>query len=63
MRTDTRGARESALEKVVLEKGMTALHPYNDWNVMYGQGTAAVELHEDIKRTRFHTCSRGRRGD
>ncbi len=49
----TQEARESALEKVVFEKGMTALHPYNDWNVMYGQGTAAVELHEDVKGLDF----------
>ena len=43
----TQAAREAAVEAVVREKGATFLHPYNDWNVIYGQGTAAAELLED----------------
>ena len=44
----TQAAREAAVEEVVREKGATFLHPYNDWNVIYGQGTAAAELLEEV---------------
>ena len=49
----TQTAREAAVEEVVREKGATFLHPYNDWNVIYGQGTAAAELLEDVKDLDF----------
>lgn len=49
----TQAAREAAVEEVVREKGATFLHPYNDWNVIYGQGTAAAELLEDVKDLDF----------
>ena len=49
----TQAAREATVEKVVEEKGATFLHPYNDWNVIYGQGTAAAELHEDAQGLDF----------
>ncbi|MEL7120908.1 MAG: threonine/serine dehydratase [Bacteroidota bacterium] len=41
-------ARESTLERVVAEKGATFIHPYNDYNVIAGQATAALELLEDV---------------
>jgi len=37
-------ARETTLNKVVEETGATFLHPYNDYQVIQGQGTAAMEL-------------------
>ena len=40
-------ARESTLAKVVAETGATEIHPYNNFNVISGQGTAAKELIED----------------
>lgn len=41
-------ARESTLEKICLETGAIFVHPYNDEIVIAGQGTAALELLEDI---------------
>jgi threonine dehydratase len=40
-------ARESTLAKVVTETGATEIHPYNNFYVIAGQGTAAKELIED----------------
>ncbi|MHA7059583.1 threonine ammonia-lyase [Aquimarina sp. M1] len=39
--------REETANKIQVEKGATFLHPYNDQNVILGQGTAALELLED----------------
>jgi Threonine dehydratase len=41
-------ARESTLAKVTQETGANIVHPYNDERVIAGQGTAALELLEDI---------------
>ncbi len=41
-------ARESTLAKVIKETGATEVHPYNNFNVIAGQGTAAKELIEDL---------------
>ena len=40
-------ARESTLAKVIEETGATEIHPYNNFYVIAGQGTAAKELIED----------------
>ncbi len=40
-------ARETTLAKVVAETGATEIHPYNNFFVIAGQGTAAKELIED----------------
>jgi threonine dehydratase len=40
-------AREAACAAVEAETGATLVHPYNDWRVIAGQGTAALELLED----------------
>jgi len=40
-------ARESTLAKIVEETGATEIHPYNNFYVIAGQGTAAKELIED----------------
>jgi threonine dehydratase len=42
-------AREETLKKLANELGLTIVHPYNNFNVICGQGTAALELHEKIK--------------
>ena len=46
--TPTLEARESTLKKVADETGATEIHPYNYFNVICGQGTAAKELIEEI---------------
>jgi threonine dehydratase len=40
--------REATLDAVVKRVGATFVHPYNDPRVIAGQGTAALELCEDI---------------
>ena len=40
-------AREKAAEKIMEETGATFIHPSNDLEVIYGQGTAALELLQD----------------
>ena len=41
-------ARENTLAKIVAETGATEIHPYNNFFVIAGQGTAAKELIEDF---------------
>jgi threonine dehydratase len=40
-------ARENTLAKVIEETGATEIHPYNNFYIIAGQGTAAKELIED----------------
>ena len=44
----TLAAREATLESVVAATGATVVHPYNDPTVIAGQGTAALELLQDV---------------
>lgn len=44
----TLAARESTLKKVAQGTGGTEIHPYNYFNVICGQGTAAKELIEEV---------------
>jgi threonine dehydratase len=39
--------REERLQEVMAERGFTLVHPFNDWDVIHGQGTAAEELLDD----------------
>jgi threo-3-hydroxy-L-aspartate ammonia-lyase len=39
--------REARLQEVMTERGFTLVHPFDDWAVIHGQGTAAAELLED----------------
>ncbi len=41
-------AREDAVRKLIDEQGLELVHPFNDYRVMNGQGTAALELLEEI---------------
>ncbi|MFN3426920.1 MAG: pyridoxal-phosphate dependent enzyme [Candidatus Thermochlorobacter sp.] len=41
-------AREETLAAEVEKSGATVIHPYNDYRVIAGQGTAALELLEDV---------------
>jgi threonine dehydratase len=44
----TVSAREAACAAVQAETGATLVHPYNDWRVIAGQGTAALELLDEV---------------
>jgi threonine dehydratase len=39
--------REERLREVMAERGYSLVHPFDDWDVIHGQGTAALELLED----------------
>jgi threonine dehydratase len=39
--------REQRLREVMAERGLTLVHPFDDWDVIHGQGTAALELLAD----------------
>jgi threonine dehydratase len=39
--------RESKLREAVAERGLTLVHPFDDWDVIHGQATVARELLED----------------
>lgn len=43
----TLAAREETLAGVVAKSGATVIHPYNNYDVIAGQGTAALELLEE----------------
>ncbi len=44
----TIAAREAAAQKIVSEQGATFIHPSNDIQVIIGQGTACLELLEEL---------------
>jgi threo-3-hydroxy-L-aspartate ammonia-lyase len=39
--------REQRLREVMAERGFSLVHPFDNWDVIHGQGTAAEELLED----------------
>jgi len=39
--------REQRLREVMAERGFVLVHPFDDWDVIHGQGTAVGELLED----------------
>jgi threonine dehydratase len=41
-------ARESTMERIRLDTGASVVHPYDNEKVIAGQGTAALELLEDV---------------
>ncbi|GAB4326937.1 MAG: pyridoxal-phosphate dependent enzyme [Calditrichia bacterium] len=41
-------AREETLQQVVERTGATFIHPYNNWRVIAGQATAALEMLQEI---------------
>lgn len=46
----TVAAREATCAAVQAETGATLVHPYDDWRVIAGQGTAALELLGEVPR-------------
>ncbi|MDA3930594.1 MAG: pyridoxal-phosphate dependent enzyme [Prolixibacteraceae bacterium] len=55
----TLAARETTLKKVISETDATEIHPYNNFFVIAGQGTAAKELLEDSPLLDFLLCPVG----
>src|SRR5690625_2853463 len=41
-------AREASANEIIRKTGATLIHPYNDPNIIAGQGTAALELLEEV---------------
>ncbi len=39
--------REERVRQVMAERGLTLVHPFDDWDIIHGQGTAAREMLED----------------
>jgi threonine dehydratase len=39
--------RDARLHELMAERGFSLVHPFDDWDVIHGQGTAAMELLED----------------
>jgi threonine dehydratase len=44
----TMAAREKGLKQIMESTGATVVHPYNDYRVITGQGTAALELCDQV---------------
>lgn len=44
----TRAAREASCAAVLADTGATLVHPYDDWRVIAGQATAALELLDEL---------------
>lgn len=51
--TPTQEAREATLEETVRRTGAHFVHPYNDYNVIAGQATAAFELLSEVGQLDF----------
>jgi threonine dehydratase len=52
-------AREEACARVIAETGATLIHPFENEDVMAGQGTVAVELLEDVPDLDLVLCPVG----
>ena len=46
----TLAAREETLRQVMEKTGATEIHPYNDYRIIAGQATAALELHRSVNQ-------------
>lgn len=52
-------ARESTAERIMKQTGAVLVHPYNDLRVMAGQGTAGLELLEEVSNLDVIVCPVG----
>jgi threonine dehydratase len=52
-------AREETILKVMADTGATEIHPYDNYTIIAGQATAAMELLEDTKELDFILCPVG----
>lgn len=47
----TLASREATLEEVISSTGATEIHPFNNYDVIAGQATAAMELFQEVEHT------------
>ena len=59
LREPNQRAREEACARVIAETGATLIHPFENEDVMAGQGTIAVELLEDVPDLDLVLCPVG----
>jgi threonine dehydratase len=52
-------ARQETCERLIAATGAVMIHPFNDYRVMAGQGTAALELLEDVPDLDLILCPVG----
>lgn len=52
-------AREAACARVIAETGATLIHPFENEQVMAGQGTVGIELMEEVRDLDFVLCPVG----
>lgn len=52
-------ARESTAASVIADTGATLIHPYDDWRVIAGQGTVALEMLEAVPDLDLILCPVG----
>lgn len=50
---------DEVVKQIVEKEGLTMLHPYNQKNVIAGQGTAALEIYEDLPSLKNFFCPIG----
>lgn len=55
----TLDSRQSTLDRIVEETGAAPIHPYDNFDVICGQGTAAIELMEQRKALDMILCPIG----
>jgi threo-3-hydroxy-L-aspartate ammonia-lyase len=55
----TIASREETVAAEIERHGFTLVHPYNDWNVIAGQGTAAYELLDQVSELDVLLCPVG----
>jgi threonine dehydratase len=44
--------REERVREVMVERGLTLVHPFDNWDIIHGQGTATLELLADFPDVR-----------
>jgi threonine dehydratase len=55
----TLASRESTVAAEIERHGFTLIHPFNDWNVIAGQGTASLELLDEVAPLDLVLCPVG----
>lgn len=55
-------AASSMVQQLSLDTGAVLLHPFDDWQVIHGQGTLALELYEQLESLHDPSITRPRGG-
>ena len=55
----TQAARQAAAEQIIAATGATLIHPFDNADVMAGQGTVALELLEQVPELAAIVCPIG----